>query len=320
MKNNKIIIFIGFCLLFFVSILAYLLSQYYFNELELKFRKDFFVAYNALADVEEGIAIRQQGVEQVGEVQFSEVGKKIESNLDIAVEYLEKSQVHNKQQQKIALLLPGKYKKYLELKRKSLDGYYELAIDFRERKQNEHITTETMMLIVQIDSSIYDFSNYEQWLDTMEYLEYNTTKIKLNAKQLLEADHINEELYEYITNTADGYMHLHDLYLEAFENEDWQGIDYSSLDNYFTPTAVAEDLLSTTYQRWADKNQAHFEKMEANDEEIVVANVHYNENKLGYDPLSIFLSFFNNAFPRIRIIDNQEPTILPADTDTYIVS
>ncbi len=317
MKKKVAITFI------FVSSLALLLKcyfQFYFNELELGFRQNFSDAYISISKAEQGISLRQQGPESVGEESFANLGKAIENELDNALSSLEQASSYNSKQEKLAFLLPNKYKHYLELKQSSLLEYHQLSESFRNRKRNEHLMTETLMLIVQIDQSIYNIKDYDNWLLTLDQLPTGVIKIKQNADSLLKADHINQEFYDYLVKTADGYDHLNTMFITALENDSWKILDWNELETFQTPEDEVRRMVEESRVKWDQHNQGHLEKIADNDQDLLEASNFFNENKLALDPVSSLFSIFSSKFPRIRTTENKVPTIIPENVPIELLS
>lgn len=306
-------------ILVFATILI-LAPRFYFNEQELGFRKNFTNAYVSIGKAERGIELRQLGHEKIDDETFFTLGKAIEDELESALISLEKASSYNINQNKIRLLLPSKYKEYLDLKDKSLEGYYQIAENFHERKQNEHMTTETLMLIVQIDRSIYDFQNYEQWFQTLESLPQHSEKIKANADTLLANNHINKEFYDYIIKTTEGHKHLSNIFINTMENDDWDKLDFSGMDEFSTPEVEVRRMFEESKSDWEKTNQEHFARVSENDQELLIASNHFNQYELALDPISRLLSVFTDQFPRIKTTENREPTIVPLDVPIDLLS
>ncbi len=307
----------------FVLLLILLLKYFplfYFNELELGFRQSFSSAYISIDKAEQGISLRQQGPESVDDETFASLGKAIENELDNALSSLEQASSYNSKQEKLAFLLPNKYKQYLELKQSSLLEYHQLSESFRNRKQNEHLMTETLMLVVQIDRSIYNIKDYDNWLLTLDQLPADVTKIKQNADSLLKADHVNQEFHDYLVKTADGYDHLNTMFITALENDSWKTLDWNELETFQTPEDEVKRMVEESRTRWDQRNQDHLEKIANNDQDLLEASNYFNENKLALDPLSRLFSIFSSKFPRIRTTENKIPTIIPENVPIELLS
>lgn len=317
MKKQYSIV-IAFVLLLFL-LLKYF-PQFYFNELELGFRQNFSNAYISIGKAEQGISLRQQGPESVDDETFASLGKAIENELDNALSSLEQASLYNSRQEELDFLLPNKYKQYLELKQSSLLEYHQLSESFRNRKQNEHLMTETLMLVVQIDRSIYNISDYDNWLLTLDQLPADVTKIKQNADVLLKADHVNQEFHDYLVKTADGYDHLNKMFITALENDSWKTLDWNELETFQTPEDEVKRMVEESRVRWDQRNQDHLEKIADNDQDLLEASNYFNENKLALDPLSRLFSIFSSKFPRIRTTENKVPTIIPENVPIELLS
>ncbi len=308
-------------LVFLISIVSFLLfPTFYFNELELGFRQNFSSAYIAIDKAEQGISLRQQGPESIDDETFASLGKAIENELDNALSSLEKASSYNTKQEMLAFLLPNKYKQYLELKQSSLSKYHQLSESFRNRKQNEHLMTETLMLVVQIDQSIYNIEDYDNWLLTLDQLPTDVAKIKQNADSLLKADHINQEFHDYLVKTADGYDHLNTMFITALENDSWKTLDWNELETFQTPEDEVKRMVEESRVRWDQRNQDHLEKIADNDQDLLEASNYFNENKLALDPLSRLFSIFSSKFPRIKTTENNTPTIIPENAPIELLS
>ncbi len=319
MKTTPIFIPIAVILIFiFISISWF--PRFYFNELELGFRQNFSNAYISIDKAEQGISLRQQGPENVDDETFASLGKAIENELDNALSSLEEASLYNSKQEKISFLLPNKYKQYLELKQSSLLEYHQLSESFRNRKQNEHLMTETLMLVVQIDQSIYNIKDYDNWLLTLDQLPADVIKIKQNADSLLKADHVNQEFHDYLVKTADGYDHLNTMFITALENDSWKTLDWNELETFQTPEDEVKRMVEESGVRWDQRNQDHLEKIADNDQDLLEASNYFNENRLAFDPLSSLLSIFSSKFPRIKTTENKTPTIIPENIPIELLS
>lgn len=303
----------------FVTILI-LTPQFYFNEQELGFRKNFTNSYVSIGKAEQGISLRQQGPESVDDETFASLGKAIENELDSALSSLEQASLYNSRQEKLAFLLPNKYKQYLELKQSSLLEYHQLSEIFRNRKQNEHLMTETLLLVVQIDQSIYNIEDYDNWLLTLDRLPENVVRIQQNADELLKTNHINQEFHDYIVQNAKKYSHLNSMYINAQENDSWNEINWNELDAFHTPKDEVKRIVEESKIEWDQRNQEHLKKVADNDQNLLEASNYFNENKLAIDPLSRLLSIFSSKFPRIKITEDKIPTIIPEDIPIELLS
>ncbi len=304
----------------FSLFLIYYGPQFYFNELELSFRQNFSNAYISIDKAEQGISLRQQGPESVDDETFANLGKAIENELDNALLSLKEASLYNSKQEKISFLLPNKYKQYLELKQSSLSEYQQLSESFRNRKQNEHLMTETLMLVVQIDQSIYNIEDYDNWLLTLDQLPADVTKIKQNAENLLKAGHINQDFHDYLVKTADGYDHLNTMFISALENDSWKTLDWNELKAFQTPEDEVKKMVQESRVEWDQRNQDHLEKIADNDQDLLEASNYFNENRIAFDPLSRLFSIFSSKFPRIKTTENKTPTIIPENISTEFLS
>lgn len=321
MRNNKTKIFVGLSLLVLILILGYVLPQFYFNELELGFRQNFTNAYISIGKAEQGIELRRLGPNEVDDEKFTSLGEAIESELNNAITSLEEASKFSKKQQDINFLLPNKYKEYLDLKEKSLIDYYQLADSFRQRKQNEHMMTETLMLIVQIDQSINDMSNYDQWLITLDTIPQNSDLLTSNADILLANNHINNEFHDYIIESSQKFEYLATTYLEVLEKGSLDKVEFEKeLDKFATPYDEVKRMMEESQSEWDRRNQEYFQKIDKNDQDLLMASNYFNENKLALDPVSKFLAMFSNKFPRIKATKNSEPTIVPENVPIELLS
>lgn len=315
MKNKLILI-----LAIVVGYLAILFPQFYFNELELGFRQNFTNAYISIDKAEQGISLRQQGPESVDDEAFASLGNAIENELDNALSSLERAALYNSKQEKLSFLLPAKYKHYLQLKQASLAEYYQLSESFRDRKQNEHLMTETLILLGQIDQHIYNIKDYENWLLTLDRLPENVVKIQQNADDLLKTNHINQEFHDYIVQNAKKYSHLNSMYINAQENDSWNEINWNELDAFHTPKDEVKRIVEESKIEWDQRNQEHLKKVADNDQDLLEASNYFNENKLAIDPLSRLLSIFSSKFPRIKITEDKIPNIIPENVPIELLS
>jgi len=321
MTNNKTKLFVGLSLLVLIAILGYVLPQFYFNELELGFRQNFTNAYISMGKAEQGIKLRQLGPEKVNDEEFSILRKGIEQELNNVVTSLKEAANFNKRQRGIYFILPKKYKKYLELKEKSQITRYQLSESFLLRKQNEHIMTETLMLIVQIDQSINDMSDYDHWLITLDAIPQNSDLITSNADILLENNHINKEFHDYIIASALKFKYLSTTYLEVLEKGSLDKVKFKKeLEKFVTPYDEVKSMMKESQTEWDRRNQEHLEKIDKNDQDLLIASNYFNENKLAPDPMSRFLAMFSNKFPRIKATKNSKPTIIPENAPIELLS
>lgn len=306
-------------ILVFATILI-LAPRFYFNEQELGFRKNFTNAYVSIGKAERGISLRQQGPESVDDEAFASLGNAIENELDNALSSLERAALYNSKQEKLSFLLPAKYKHYLQLKQASLAEYYQLFESFRNRKQNEHLTTETLLLIQEANSSINNFGSYEQWIETVSQLPQLSSQIKTNAGKLLANQHINQELYNYFIEVGNSYDHIAPLFIEVLENGSWDQTDFNGLRKFSTTREDRDLALEKSLAEWDQRKQEHLKKVADNDQDLLEASNYFNENKLAIDPLSRLLSIFSSKFPRIKITEDKIPTIIPENVPIELLS
>lgn len=319
MKKSKILIFIIFILMIVLATFFVLLSQFYFNELELGFRKNFRESYLLIEKAEQNITLRQQGSKNFNNEAFITLGEEIEDELKNAIVFLDEAATYNKKQGEISFLLPKKYKNYLEFKNNSFDNYYQLLKDFYQRKQNEHMMTKTILLVVQISQSIYDLKNYQEWTKVVDGLPQNSKTIKFNADTLLTNKYINQEFYDYIVKTLVDYNRATQLLSNAAVNESYN-IDFSELKAFKTPEIEIKRMTENLKTDWNNRYQDYLDNVTKNDQDLFLTNNYFNENKLALDPISRFFAVFSNKFPKIKINENYKQIFAPKNIPTELLS
>jgi hypothetical protein len=71
---------------------------------------------------------------------------------------------------------------------------------------------------------------------------------------------------------------------------------------------------------WDESWRVHMEKVEENNHELFITSNYFNEQQIALDPISKLLSLFSDAFPRIKTIENREPTIVPDGVTVELLS
>lgn len=302
-----------------LATLLVLLSQFYFNELELGFRKNFKESYLLIEKTEQNITLRQQVSKNFDNETFITLGETIEDELKNAIVFLDKAATYNKKQKEISFLLSKKYKNYLEFKNSSFDNYYQLLKDFYQRKQNEHMMTETILLVAQIDQSIYNLKNYEEWTKIVDGLPQNSKTIKFNVDTLLANKYINQEFYDYIVKTLAGYNRAAQLFTNTAINENYN-IDFSELEAFKTPEIEVKRMIENLKTEWNNSYQEYLDNVTKNHQELFLTNNYFNEHKLALDPISRFFAVFSNKFPKIKITENYEQIFAPENIPIELLS
>jgi hypothetical protein len=311
------------CLVIFITALlslsAYLLPPFLFNEHEYDFRREFFLAYSTLDTVDEIIQLRRAGPGQIlSEAEYSQAGKDIEEGIQVALEHIGKAEELNEQQQSIPFL-PGKFREYGKLKADSVQRYRANTEKFLQKKKNDHLLTNTMLLVNQSQEQISKMQDMEQWIAAIEAVPERTLLISRQAHELYDNKFITESLLNYFRSQEQAQMHIYDKAYEALETQSWDNFSWEGYGGFFE-----EDLdVAAVFQESLQISLGLTDEIEADREEtyllIQEASNYYEANKLAYDPLSKTVGLFNSDYPRMHF-ESTNRYMIPSGVNPNTVS
>lgn len=296
---------------------VYLLPTFIYNQLEYDFREQFAMAMMMEEVVDELIAVRQIGPnDQMSEEEFGKIASNIEGGLEDSIEYTKQATLIQDKQEKIPFL-PTKYKEYHQLKQHLITDHNQLTKSFLQIKINEHLLTDTVQRLFDTQAFFrnYDFENQDLY-ESIEYLDYNTLRVELQAKRLYEANSISSEVYDYLIKQNEPSIHILEQFRVVIENQSWDKFDSSKI---ISPPVIDQskvsDLFSDSYnQKRKSALDNHKKNTSAHYDEMEKVGSFYLDNHLGYDPLSTMLSKINDKYPLNKEYESSSsPSIVPMD-------
>lgn len=247
-------------------------------------------------------------------------GEGIEASIFEAIQYLGKAKEFNQKQDKFNFLLGGEYRKYHEMKNAAINEYWDITTQFLSRKQNEHMVTNTLMTIIETQSKIRNIQDEDQWWRTMDSLPLISQTVFDNNNKLKNSGYINDEVFGYFMDNVQSFR---SLYLESQKvaaSKSWSSFDTSVFDNNAPGKTDVTKIFTDARVKWNEATDAYYVRVEGNNAKLFDASSFYNQNDLAYDKLSIGLSFINHDFPRMKIIENIQPSIIPSSIDPNSIS
>lgn len=318
---HKIRIKILLLIIIVFGILAYLLPPFIYNETEFEFRKAFSLAFFSLNKAEAAIQVRTSGPNDA--VNYDELvayGEGTEASIAQAIQYLESAQIQNNKQDKFIFLLPPRYREYQKRKISAVNEYAEITKQFLTRKQNEHMTTNMLMMVINAQESIRNLNDQDQFWVTMDNLPELIMTISNNSQKLKDSGYFDEDMYGYFIENRENFEFMQRQSQNVAKAGSWDVFDIEGLKKTTESQYDVDVVFANAQAKWAQATDAYYIKIEDNDNKLFDASNYYNENKLTYDTLSKIMSFFSDNFPRMKIIDNTQPTIIPSDINPDSVS
>lgn len=291
------------------------LPSFLYNEYEYQFRQEILTSYNLSDKVEDAIQTRRYGLADgtVTSQEHKEIGQQIVATIKRVQEHLARGNEKMFIQNRIPFL-PKSYKEYHEGKNLAFSEYSRLSSNFLLKKENDHMLTDTIVLIANIDSVIYDMKN-PQWWDTSASLLENSKLIQVNADKLKDNAFISDRLYKYLTSTSQLYQFMFYQGEKVSADKSWDNYDIKKIIE-LTELRQKYDLTSSIAETWriGDQINAKYqEEFTLNSDDLSKWSDFYNENRLAFDPVSIFLSRFIPLYPHNHNPETS-PTILPGNT------
>lgn len=306
-----------FSLVSLLVLSAYLIPRFIYNKLEYEFRMNYSMAMQLEQVADELIAVRQLGpTDSTTDEEFEQIASNIEEALEESIEYTNQATTIQNSQEKIPFL-PNKYKEYHQLKQHLITDHNQLTKSFLQIKINEHLLTDTVQRLFDTQAFFrnYDFENQDLY-ESIEYLDYNTLRVELQAKRLYEADSISSEVYDYLIKQNEPSIHILEQFRVVIENQSWDKFDSSKITS---PPVIDEskvsDLFSDSYnQKRKSALDNHKKNTSAHYDEMEKVGSFYLDNHLGYDPLSTMLSKINDKYPLNKETESSSsPSIVPMD-------
>jgi len=312
-----------FSLTFFAFIvfglILFILPTFLYNELELKFRHEYTLAFSELVNAEKSVQLRKAGSTEYQE-SFIDLGKAIELNISNARVNISNAQSYNHKQKYLLFLLNDKYRQYHHKKVAAIDELQKLEEKHLIRKQNEHLATNTLLLVFDSQQKIRSVRDPDQWWETIDELPERNKTITTNANQLLQSGYISKEVYNYYLKQVELFQLMFNESQKVAQAESWEAFDKQALEQL-----AAEDInLDELFKDGRDTSQIatdlFYQQIDNNFENLYDASNFYNQNGLANDKLSIMLSYLTKAYPRMKKANQQQPIFVPVETNPYLLS
>lgn len=299
----------------------FLFPRFYFNQLVYKTQQVY-------SSVEEARSIANNDIEQrsgrEGGIKSSEEVKilsvKITADLNNVGNLVNGHEFILNKQGKFVFLLPSKYKKFYDLEKEAFSKYYSSLKKFQALKEYESGMMEATFLQDQLSKLM--LSSIKSPSENFDAIKKIITELKdsrNNIKKYFDEGFMTEEYYSGMFENISKNIELHSLFIEAYEK------NYSpeELEKRIEETKSKykqKDLLilfNDSFNKVTTAKQKEWgDSYDQADELLSGALDFYDQNRLAYDPLSIFLSKFNKNYPKnITLKDNTEnkPENIKAD-------
>lgn len=311
-----------FSLLIVFTVLSVMfLPPFIYNELEYRFRNEFWLALFNLDDAEYGIQLRQSYVTDDYQ-ELVEVGDLVEKNIEEAIHHIEKAQSYNKKQDFLVVFMGNKYKTYHNKKINAVNGYDNLVKEYFERKRKEHLSSNTLSLVFHTQQEIGSMKNQEDWWNTIDNLSKTVQTVRDNSAYLLSESMIDEDIYNYYQSETERFMFMYDQSQNVIETHGWDSFDAQGLMDLSEKDIDVYQVFSNTQLQWKEQADQQEKRFAQNDEVLHGASDYYNENMLADDKISMMLSLVSDIYPRMKIDNDGSsgPTIIPQDTNPELLS
>jgi hypothetical protein len=320
-KSKKYIVPTTLIIAIIIGLLI-LLPSFIYNEFEYRFRKEFSNAFELSVETDELVEQRIYGFVNslISDEEHRELGERIESNLVKMQDHLTQGASIMENQGTIPFL-PSKYHEYHVGKIDAVNEYSRLAGEFLQKKKNDHMLTNTTILIMRLDEALRDISN-PSWWDTANSLPYEIAYINSNNRQLIENDFITEDHFNAMKRATDLYQFMYEQSQIISKNNSWDDFD---MDTFIALSKARSDLdfASVSYESLtiskhvADEYQ---EKVIANDAELEKWANYYDGGRLAFDPVSSVLAkIFPTVYPH-NFNPNKPSPIIPRMVNPDLVS
>lgn len=289
--------------------------------MEFEFRKAFSLAFFSQTKAETAIQVRRSGPgDMTSKEDFIAYGDGIEASIAQAVEHLEDAQQHNNRQSKLLFLLSPKYREYHNRKITAINEYTEITKQFLTRKQREHLTTNMLVKVVTAQSGIRNINDQDGYWATIETLPDLMATISTTNQALKDAGYFEDDMYGYFIETLENFEFMYEQSQKVVEAGSWDVFDTEGLKKTTESNFDVNVVFANAQEQWGQATDAYYQKIEENDNKLFETSNYYNENKLAYDPLSKAMSLINSAFPRMKINNDTQPTIIPSEINPDSVS
>lgn len=306
-----------FSLVSLLVLSVYLVPRFIYNKLEYDFRMNFSMAMQLEQVADELIAVRQLGkIESISDENFEQIASNIEQALSESIVFTDQAIAIQSNQSKIPFL-PKNYIEYHQLKQHLITDHAQLTQDFLVIKENEHLLTDTVQRLFSTQDYLHNLNFEEQDIyEVVEYLDYNTLRVKTQIASLKENDSISPEVYDYLTEQNKPIIQTKDQLQQVIDNESWDAFDPSKISS--PPTIHENEVLkifSDSYnQKRKEELDNHEQKITAHYNEMEEVGSYYLDHHLGYDPISTLLGKFNNTYPLNKEYENSSsPSIVPME-------
>ena len=302
-------------IVFLISIIytAYrVVPPFIYNSYESDFRDEIGSSLDLSQTIDSAIQIRRTGLADgsISRQEHLELGQQIVASIKRVQGFLDNTKVIVEKQDKIPFL-NEKYQKYHQNKKVAFKEYTRLNGDFLKKKENDHMLTDTMVILSDTDSIIYDM-NHPEWTDLTLTLLEKSKIIKANADQLKERSFITKELHEYMIRAVDLYSYMYYESKKVVDENSWDNYDIKKIVE-LTKARGGYDLNVMMQETWdmSDAILAKYDKEYAiNNDELYKWGRYYHDEKLAFDPISKILAKFSSNYPKNLPADNG-PAIIP---------
>jgi len=315
-KRNVIIIILIFALS------AWLLPSFAYNELEFQFRKEYIAANYTFEQVDKIISYRRSEKDPLShQKEMIQAAQDIEKGVDLIIVRLEKARDINNEQDFVPLL-PSKYNNYHKQKKEAIDKYLSYIKNFKIKKQNDHMLSDTTARFFRSGDIIRNAGKENDFWIEVEKLPEEATAISTQAQRLYIGDFITRDLLEYFSKRSDVAMFIYNQSQKVKATGSWNSFDAEGLTALLSSSETEVDVnklfeesnkISSSIQRKLDKDYKEAYSL------IEKTSGYYDENALAFDKLSVFISKFNNNFPRNHA-PNANNLFLPPNIDPDLVS
>lgn len=292
------------------------IPPFIYNSYESDFRDEIGRSLDLSQTIESAIQIRRTGLADasISRQEHLELGQQIVASIKRVKGFLDNTKVIVEKQDKVPFL-NEKYLKYHQNKKEAFKEYARLNGDFLIKKENDHLLTDTMVVLADTDSIIYDM-NHPDWTElTLTLLEKSKT-IKTNADQLKERSFITKELHEYMIRAVDLYSYMYYESKKVVDENSWDNYDIKKIVE-LTKARGGYDLNVMMQETW-DMSDAIMSKYDKeytiNDDELYKWGKYYHDERLAFDPISKILSRFSSNYPKNLPADS-DPTIIPSSAE-----
>jgi len=225
----------------------------------------------------------------------------IDNDLEIIEKILDRFSLFIQRQDKIPFL-PSKYKKYQEMKKIAFDNYRNGLLTFKRVKTIEHAGFD---LAVQADilnkrmSERKNVSDEEYWKSLKENADIAKEMIEM-AKKLYDDKYIDEGYKNYFVIYFQKVIDTYNLFNDPEKTKNMQVFNRelekisqrgTELDINQITTNWHKNIIDDLNKKADESNKLFYQQM-------AEADKHYNDNNLGKDLISRFLSIFSKKYPK----------------------